>query len=408
MQKELIPYEKTADLGALAHQNTINYAGNQITNKPTLGALAAQNYITTDNIQYEQYLFVDASRGSDSNPGDNVNYPLKTIYAAIQKAKSPATTMIQIYPGTYTEMPNINNKNIDLYSLSEDENNPVIIETPIYASESTIYLYGIMKITGINATGSTIMYFSRSGSYLHTISRIDINGGSILNVFPGIYIDPETEINTTALDASSGSIITLGTVTWAHAPNPYPTIGTVMHADNGIIQYVDFDMSLMGYGTLKSESNNGRVFQIMNYPEPPDPSIVQTKFYLRATSKDQFGYISRYWSEAGPMVFAEDAPPVSSYYGSNYVRKSYMIGNAYVHDWVDMDPPMDTSSSVKKKWVRVRPWSNVTQPGGWQELDEPPTSDHSEAEAELYARASYMVGNPESGYVHAYKWVKIN
>ena len=58
-----------------------------------------------------------------------------------------------------------------------------------------------------------------------------------------------------------------------------------MHADNGIIQYVDFDMSLMGYGTLKSESNNGRVFQIMNYPEPPDPSIVQTKFYLRATSK---------------------------------------------------------------------------------------------------------------------------
>ena len=85
-----------------------------------------------------------------------------------------------------------------------------------------------------------------------------------------------------------------------------------------------------------------------------------------------------------------------------------MIGNAYVHDWVDMDPPMDTSSSVKKKWVRVRPWSNVTQPGGWQELDEPPTSDHSEAEAELYARASYMVGNPESGYVHAYKWVKIN
>ena len=125
VQKELIPYEKTADLGALAHQNTINYAGNQITNKPTLGALAAQNYITTDNIQYEQYLFVDASRGSDSNPGDNVNYPLKTIYAAIQKAKSPATTMIQIYPGTYTEMPNINNKNIDLYSLSEDENNDI-------------------------------------------------------------------------------------------------------------------------------------------------------------------------------------------------------------------------------------------------------------------------------------------
>ena len=288
----------TADLGALATQDTADYV-TQLTNKPTLGALASKNSANlasdvtgilpienggtgADNLSgiidaiigAGKTYYVDPVSGSDSNAGTSTN-PFKTIQKAIDSCGYLARYTLVLASGSYSENIAIpygkniackaksNGATITIIAVSNDT--PALLidggmfEILYDSNHASFTFYGGNQEGGVVVTngGKFIRHQASNTDTLTFNSSYTTTTGSVpgaLRVMRGGIADlkqAEFTSNNYGLLVESAGMVFVETAT-VHAK-------TGLAANGGIIMYNDLSGSATVY--LSTAWNGGRLFK---------------------------------------------------------------------------------------------------------------------------------------------------